>query len=80
MFLINLYNTNKKVAKKLGDFDKKIPDASGLVTTTVLNTETAEQNVENKIPDTSDLVATTFCYCSWDKNTRCLWFSEENML
>ena len=35
---------------------KKIPDASGLGTTTVLNTKISE--VENKIPNTSGLVAT----------------------
>ena len=37
--------------------DKKLSDASGLVTTTVLNTKISE--VENKIPDTSNLVTTT---------------------
>ena len=36
---------------------KKIPDTSGSVTTTVLNTKISE--VENKIPDTSNLVTTT---------------------
>ena len=36
---------------------KKIPDTSGLVTTTVLNTKINE--VENKIPNISNLVATT---------------------
>ena len=35
---------------------KKIPDTSGLVTTTVLNTKISE--VENKIPDTSSLLTT----------------------
>ena len=35
----------------------KKTDASGLVTTTVLNTKISE--VENKIPDTSSLVTTT---------------------
>ena len=34
---------------------KKIPDTSGLVTTTVLNTKITE--IENKIPDTSILVS-----------------------
>ena len=34
-----------------------MPDTSGLVTTTVLNTEISE--VENKIPDTSSLVTIT---------------------
>ena len=42
--------------KKVGDVENKIPDISGLVTTTVLNTKTGE--VENKIPDTSGLVTT----------------------
>ena len=36
---------------------KKIPDTSGLVTTTVKNTKISE--VENKIPNTSSLVSTT---------------------
>ena len=36
---------------------EKIPDTSGLETTTVLNTTISE--VENKIPDTSRLVTTT---------------------
>ena len=35
----------------------KIPDTSGLVTTTVLNTKISE--VENKIPNISSLVTTT---------------------
>ena len=35
---------------------KKMPDTSGLVTTTVLNTKNKE--VENKIPNTSSLVTT----------------------
>ena len=34
-----------------------MPDTSGLVTTTVLNTKISE--VENKIPDTSSLKTTT---------------------
>ena len=37
--------------------DKKIPDTSGLVTTSVLITKISE--VGNKIPDTSSLVTTT---------------------
>ena len=37
---------------------KKVPDTSGLVTTTVLNTKISE--AENKIPDNSGLVTTTF--------------------
>ena len=36
---------------------KKIPDPSGLVTATVLNTKISE--VENKMPNTSSLVTTT---------------------
>ena len=36
---INQYNTDKQILnKKIGDVDKKIPDTSRLVTTTVLNT------------------------------------------
>ena len=37
---------------------KKVPDTSGLVTTTVLNTKISE--AENKIPDNNSLVTTTF--------------------
>ena len=40
----------------MGDIDKKVPDVSALVTTTVLNTKVGE--IENKIPDTSNLVTT----------------------
>ena len=40
----------------MGDIDKKVPDVSALVTTTVLNTKLGE--IENKIPDTSNLVTT----------------------
>ena len=36
---------------------KKIPDVSGIVTTTVLNTKIKE--VDNKIPELSDLVKKT---------------------
>ena len=43
--------------KKIRNVDKKIPDTSGLVTTTVLNTKISE--VENKISDTSGLVTTS---------------------
>ena len=51
----NQYNTDKQnLEKKIGGVDKKIPDTSGLVTTTILNTKISE--VENKIPDTSSLV------------------------
>ena len=53
LFQINQYNTK---LKKTGDVDKKIPDTSGLVTTTFLNTKISE--VENKIPDKSGSVTT----------------------
>ena len=43
---INQYNT-ENLEKKIGDVRKKIPDTSGLVTTTVLNTKIGE--VENKL-------------------------------
>ena len=37
---INQYNTDKQnLEKKIGDVHKKIPDISGLVATTVLNTK-----------------------------------------
>ena len=52
---INKYNTDlKKNLEKLEILIKKIPDTSGLVTTTVLNTKISE--VENKIPNTGNLV------------------------
>ena len=55
---INQYNTDKQyLEKKIGDIDKRIPDTSGLVTATVLNTKISE--VENKILNTSSLVTTT---------------------
>ena len=41
----------------MGDVDKKIPDTSRLLTTTVLNTKINE--VENKISNTSNLVTST---------------------
>ena len=54
---INQHNIDKQTLEKTtGDVDKIIPDASGLVTTTVLNTKISE--VENKIPDTSSLMTT----------------------
>ena len=40
--------------KKLGEVENKIPDVSGLVTNTVLNTKIGK--VENKISNASDLV------------------------
>ena len=42
--------------KKIGDVDKKIPDTSGLVITTVLNTKISE--VENKIPNNDKYITT----------------------
>ena len=42
--------------KKIGDVDKKIPDTSGLVITTVLKTKISE--IEIEIPDTSSLMTT----------------------
>ena len=53
MIHINQYNESRE---KMGDIDKKVPDVSALVTTTVLNTKVGE--IENKIPDTSNLVTT----------------------
>ena len=38
-----------KIREKIEDVDKKIPDTSNLVTTTVLNTKIG--GVENKTPD-----------------------------
>ena len=53
---INQYNTDDQIwEKNVKDFDKKIRDTSGLVTT-VLNTKLSE--AENKIQDTSSLVIT----------------------
>ena len=55
---INQYSTDKlNSEKKIEGVEKKIPDTSGLVTTTVLNTKIIE--VENKISDTSSLVTAT---------------------
>ena len=52
---INQHNTDKQnLDEKIGDFHKKIPGTSSLVTTTVLNTKIGE--VEKKIPNTSNLV------------------------
>ena len=55
--LINASQIKKKLEKKIGDFNNKIYDTSGLVITTVLNTNISE--VENKILDTSSLLTTT---------------------
>ena len=52
-FLINYFDSHKSLQqdleKKNAHLDKKIPDVSGLVTTTVLNTKICE--FENKIPN-----------------------------
>ena len=51
---INQYNTHEQnLGKKLEMLIKKIPDTSGLVTTTVLNSE-----VENKIPHHAKYITT----------------------
>ena len=56
---INQYNTSKQtLEKEIGSVDRKLPDISDLVTTTVFSTEISE--VENKILDTSSLVTTMF--------------------
>ena len=56
LILTNQYNINKQnLARKIGGVNKKIPDASGLVTTTVLNTKISE--AEDKMPST--LMTTT---------------------
>lgn len=53
LVLINEYNTEKhNFREKFEDIDKKIPEVSSLVATTVLNTKIGE--VGDKIP--SDLV------------------------
>ena len=58
LIYINQYNTDKQyLEKKIGDIDKKIPDTSGLMTATVLNTKISE--AENEILNTSSLVTTT---------------------
>ena len=55
---MNQYNTDKqKLEKRNGSVNKKMPDISGLVNTTVFNTKISE--VENKIAGTSNLVTTT---------------------
>ena len=51
---MNKNNTQTKFREKIGYIDKKIPDTSGLVAATGLNTKTS--GVENKLPDTSTLV------------------------
>ena len=56
LIYINQYSTDKQNLE-IKDGDQKIPDTSGLVTTTVLNIKIRE--VENRIPDTSSLVTAT---------------------
>ena len=54
--LINATHINKFWRKKIGDVDKEIPNVSGFVATTVLDTKISK--VENKIPNVSGLVTT----------------------
>ena len=52
---VSQYNTDQNIqCKKLEMVIKIVPDANGLVTTTVLNTKISE--VRNKLADTSSLV------------------------
>ena len=48
---MNTVQINKMWKKNIEDFESKIPDVGGLVTTTVLYTKICE--VENKIADVS---------------------------
>ena len=55
LIYINQCNTNKQnVKERIVDLDQKIPDFSGLVTTTVLNTRINE--AENKFSNINGLV------------------------
>ena len=55
---INQHSTDKQnLEKEFPNVDKEIPDFSGLVTATVLNTKISE--TENKIPYTKTLVKKT---------------------
>ena len=56
--------------KKIGDIDNKVPDASCLVTTTVLNTNFRE--IENKNLGSSKYIAFQ------EFNELTSWFSEQN--
>ena len=47
----------QNLEKKIKDVDKKIPDVSGFVTTTVLDAKIKE--VDHKIPDLTGLVKKT---------------------
>ena len=68
---INEYNTDKQNLEiKIWDIDNKVPDASCLVTTTVLNTNFSE--VENKFLGSSKYITTQ------EFNELTSWFSEQN--
>ena len=59
LIYVNQYNTDKQnLEKKMEILRKKIPDVSGLVTTTVNKNYTKIGKVDNKILDTSGLVTT----------------------
>ena len=59
LIYVNQYNTDKQnLEKKMEILIKKIPDVSGLVTTTVNKNYTKIGKVDNKILDTSGLVTT----------------------
>ena len=58
---INQYNIDKQsLQKTFEDVDKKVPEISGFVTSTVLNTKISY--VKNKIPAVSDLVKKIDCH------------------
>ena len=58
---INQYNIDKQsLQKTFEDVDKKVPEISGFVTSTVLNTKISY--VKNKIPAVSDLVKKINCH------------------
>ena len=59
LIYVNQYNTDKQnLEKKMEILIKKIPDVSGLVTTTVNKNYTKIGKIDNKILDTSGLVTT----------------------
>ena len=56
MYFKNKKKTDKQILdKKNGDADKNIPDVSGFVITTALNTKIGDP--DNKIANTSNLVS-----------------------
>ena len=61
-----------EMEKKIGDVDKKIPEVSRLMTTTVLNTKIKE--VKNEIPDLNGLFKKT------DYNDQILKLRENTLL